>query len=79
MTGEIYRVDEDTNVLSEDRVLENWPDFGESDKAELKQFVDEEVSQKVKLDELPEDVVLVDATWVRKYKRLSSSSLKAKS
>ena len=79
LTGEIYRVDEDTDVLGEDRVLENWPDFEESDKAELKQFVDEKVFQKVKLDELPEDVVLVDATWVRKYKRLSSTSLKAKS
>jgi hypothetical protein len=79
LTGEIYRVDEDTDVLNEDQVLENWPDFEESDKAELKQFVDEKVFQKVKLDELPEDVVLVDATWVRKYKRLSSSSLKAKS
>ena len=34
---------------------------------------------KVKLEDLPEDVGLVDATWVRKYKRLSSSSLKANS
>ena len=45
LTGEIYR-DEDTDVLSEDRVLENWPDFEESDKAERKQFVDEKVFKK---------------------------------
>eukprot|EP00435_Cladocopium_sp_Y103_P030512 s172_g7.t1 len=79
LTGKIYRVDEDTDVLSEDRVLENWPDFEESDRAELKQFIDEKAFKKVKLEDLPEDVVLVDATWVRKYKRTSSSSLKAKS
>ena len=79
LTGEIYRVDEDTDVLSEDKVLEHWPDFEESDRAELKQFIDEKVFRKVKLSDVEGQVVLVDATWVRKFKRTADRKLKAKS
>ena len=78
-TGEIYRVDEDTDVLDEQQVLENWPHFEESDRLEIKQFIDEKVFKKVKISELPEEVALVDAVWVRKYKRTADKSLKAKS
>ena len=56
---EIFRVDE---VLTEEKLYKHWNDFEESDKAELKQFIDEKVFRKVKLSELPETVVLVDAT-----------------
>ena len=79
LTGEIYRVDEDTDVLSEEKVLEHWSDFEESDKAELKQFIDEKVFRKVKLSDVEGQVVLVDATWVRKFKRTADKKLKAKS
>ena len=78
LTGEMYRVDEDTDVLDENAVLRNWTDFEQSDRAELKQFIDEKVFVKVKLDQLPKEVVLVDATWVRKYKR-TDKGLKPKS
>ena len=59
-------MDEDTNVLDEKAVLEHWEDFEQSDRAEIKQFHDEKIFVKVKLDQLPKEVVLVDATWVRK-------------
>ena len=71
-------MDEDTDVLDENAVLKNWSDFEQSDRAELKQFIDEKVFVKVKLDQLPKEVVLVDATWVRKYKR-TDKGLKPKS
>ena len=77
--GGIYRVDEDTDVLDETKVLQHWPDFEASDKAELKQFVDEKVFRKVLLDDLPQGTALVDATWVRKFKRTANKTLKAKS
>jgi len=78
--GGIYRVDEDTaDGLDETKVLQHWPDFEASDKAELKQFVDEKVFRKVLLDDLPQGTALVDATWVRKFKRTANKTLKAKS
>ena len=81
--GGIYRVDEDTaDGLDETKVLQHWPDFEASDKAELKQFVDEKVFGKVLLDDLPQGTALVDATWVRKFKRTgrtANKTLKAKS
>ena len=57
----------------------HWPHFEESDRLEVKQFIDEKVFKKVKISELPEEVALVDAVWVRKYKRTADKSLKAKS
>ena len=78
-SSEIFRVDEETDVLTDDKLYKHWNEFQESDKSELKQFIDEKVFRKVKLSDLPETVVLVDATWVRKFKRLPSGSLKAKS
>ena len=71
-------MDEDTDVLDEKAVLKNWSDFEQSDRAELKQFINEKVFVKVKLDQLPKEVVLVDATWVRKYTR-TDKGLKPKS
>eukprot|EP00435_Cladocopium_sp_Y103_P007263 s3374_g2.t1 len=78
-TGEMYRVDEDTDVLTEEQLIKHWDAFEVSDRAELKQFVDEKVFRKVRLADLPDDVVLVDGTWVRKFKRNPDNSLKAKS
>ena len=72
-------VDQDTDVLDEAKVLKHWPDFEASDRAELKQFIDEKVFKKVLLTDLPVETALVDATWVRKFKRTSNKTLKAKS
>ena len=77
--GEIYRVDEDTDVMDETAVYKHWEAFEESDASEMKQFVDEKVFKKVKLEHLPEGIALVDATWVRKFKRTPDGKLKAKS
>ena len=61
-TGEMYRVDEVTDVLTEEQLLHHWDAFEASDKAELKQFIDEKVFKKVRLSDLPKEVVLVDGT-----------------
>ena len=78
-TGEMYRVDEVTDVLTEEQLLHHWDSFEVSDRSEMKQFVDEGIFKKVRLDSLPKEVVLVDGTWVRKFKRNPDNSLKAKS
>ena len=48
-SSEIFRVDEETDVLTEDKLYKHWNEFEESDKSELKQFIDEKVFRKVKL------------------------------
>ena len=68
--GLIFRVDSDTDTLTEQQLINNWQDFETADKQELSQFVTEKVFKKVKLSELPESVVIIDAVWVRKYKRM---------
>lgn len=71
-TGEIY-------LLTEEQLLHHWDAFEASDKAELKQLIDEKLFKKLRLSDPPKEVVLVDGTWVRKLKRNPDNSLKAKS
>ena len=77
--GLIFRVDSDTDTLTEQQLINNWHDFETADKQELSQFVTEKVFKKVKLSDLPESVVIIDAVWVRKYKRMPDGKMKAKS
>ena len=63
--GQVFRVDSDTDTLTEDQLINNWQDFENSDHQELEQFVNEKVFRKVPLADLPDEVVVVDATWVR--------------
>ena len=60
-------------------MINNWQDFEAADRQEIGQFVSEKVFKKVALSELPEGVVIIDAVWVRKYKRMPDGKLKAKS
>ena len=78
-TGEIDRVDKQTDTLTEEQVLKDWPSFEQSDRAELKQYVEEKVFRRVRLSTLPDTVAIVDGKWVRKCKRMPDGSLKAKS
>ena len=74
--GQIFRVDSDTDTLTEDQLINNWQDFENSDHQELEQFVNEKVFRKVSLADLPDEVVVVDATWVRKYKRMPCGKMR---
>ena len=78
-TDENFKVDEDTATLTEEQVLKNWAPFEESDRNELRQFIEQKVFNKVRLQDVPPEAVIVDATWVRKWKRQPSGALKAKS
>ena len=77
--GLIFRVDSDTDTLTEQQLINNWQDFEAADRQELGQFVSEKAFKKVALSELPEGVVIIDAVWVRKYKRMPDGKMKAKS
>ena len=60
--GHIYRVDEQTDTLTEDQVLRHWQQFDASDRKEIQQFVTEKVFEKIKLEEIPKDATVVDCT-----------------
>lgn len=74
LSSAIYRVDEDTDVLTEEQAVKHWAEFEMADFEELKQFHEQKVFVKVRIDEQPSDVVFVDATWVRKFKRNAPGS-----
>ena len=76
---EIYRVDQQTDTLTEDDVLQHWPLFETADREELRQFYDQNIFKKIWLGDLEEGTTVVDATWVRKFKRLPHGELAAKS
>ena len=76
---EIYRVDQQTDTLTEGDVLRHWPLFETADREELRQFIDQNIFKKVWLGDLEEGTTVVDATWVRKFKRLPNGELAAKS
>ena len=78
-TTEIFRVDADTDVMTEEKLAPHWDAFELSDFAELKQFVDEGAFFKMHISQVTEDMVIVDCTWVRKFKRNPDKTMKAKS
>ena len=78
-TQEVFRVDSDTDVLTEEQLAKHWADFEESDFLEIKQFVDEDAFDKMHVNQLTQEMILVDCTWVRKYKRTPEKKMKAKS
>ena len=76
---EIFRVDSDTDVMTEEQLARHWEAFEQSDFAELKQFVDEGAFFKMHISQITDDMVIVDCTWVRKFKRNPDRTMKAKS
>lgn len=45
--GQVFRVDEETNVLREEDLQKHWHDFQASDEAEICQFIDEKAFSKL--------------------------------
>ena len=78
-TGEIYKVDDETDNISEEEAYTIWPQVEEADAAEIKQFVETNSFNKAHADFLDGDTVIIDAVWVRKWKRYPDGSRRVKS
>ena len=78
-TGQIYKVDDETDNISEDEIYDIWQQVEEADAAEIKQFVETKSFSKSHRSFLDEDTVLIDAVWVRKWKRYPDGSRRVKS
>ena len=78
-TQEILKVDTETDVLTEAQLIAHWPLFEKSDADEIAQFVHEDAFEKLHISQVSDDMVVVDCTWVRKFKRNPDGSKKAKS
>ena len=75
----MFRVEQDTDVLTDTDLQKHWHDFEVSDEAELRQFVEEGAFVKIAATKVNDQMVVVDCTWVRKYKKMPDGSRKAKS
>ena len=78
-TGEIYKVDEETNNIGEHEIYDHWPQVDKADGDEIKQFTDTKSFKKMHKNALTSDIVLVDCIWVRKWKRYPDGTRKVKS
>ena len=78
-SGEIYKVDDETDNLTEEECYPIWEQVEQADEDEIKQFVDTRSFEKVHRNALTSDVIIIDAVWVRKWKRLPSGGRKVKS
>ena len=68
------------SVTAEDNIAEKdlpsiWPQVEEADAKEIAQFVHEKAFQKIRLSEVPPGTVIVDGTWVRRWKMKSGSRI----
>ena len=68
-TGQIFKVDDETDNITEEEAYDVWPQVEEADSAEIKQFVDTGSFNRAHKDFLDEDTVIIDAVWVRKWKK----------
>jgi len=79
-SGEIYKVDQETNNIDEDQISPDiWQEVDSADLAEIKQFVEEKAFRKIHSSAITADMVVVDARWVRKKKRYPDKSIRIKS
>ena len=79
-TAQIFKVDEETdNVTEENLTAEMWPKVEEADRAEIRQFVEEKAFKKIHRDQFTSEMVIIDARWVRKWKRYPDQSVRMKS
>ena len=77
--AEIFRVDVEADAIEEDEMIEIWRQVEEADRAEIQQFTDEKAFKKICLDYMTSEMILIDARWVRKWKRLPDKKRKVKS
>ena len=73
--GSIFRVDTTTGNISEDDVYGIWPEVEEGDMKEVAQFVEQQAFSPVRLSDLGKDVAVIDAIWVRKWKKAASGRI----
>ena len=78
-TSEVWKVDTEHSDITEDDVYDIWPEVDAADKAEVEQFVHENAFKKIHRDGFTDDMVIIDARWVRKWKKLSDGKKKVKS
>ncbi|CAK9111867.1 Retrovirus-related Pol polyprotein from transposon RE2 (Retro element 2) (AtRE2) [Includes: Protease RE2 [Durusdinium trenchii] len=78
-TQEVLKVDTETDVLTEAQLIAHWPLFEKADADEIAQFAHEDAFEKLHISQVSDDMVVVDCTWVRKFKRNPDGSKKAKS
>ena len=72
-------MDTEHDDISEEDVFGIWKQVEEADKAEVAQFVQEKVFQKIHKDAFTHDHVIIDARWVRKFKKMADGTKKVKS
>ena len=73
--GCIFRVDTATDNIEEHQVADIWPQVEEADYKEVGQFVTENAFRAVRRDELGSDCAIIDAIWVRKWKKAPSGRI----
>ena len=79
-TAKIYKVDDDTkNIEDESITPELWDQVDAADRAEIAQFVNEGAFKKIHKDQITAEMTVVDARWIRKWKRHPDRSLRVKS
>ena len=79
LNGEMYKVDDETDNITEEDCWGIWPLVEQADAAEIGQFVETKSFKKIHRQSLEEDMVIVDAVWIRKWKRMPDGSRKVKS
>ena len=73
-TARIYKVDDETAVLEDyDITPQMWPEIDEADKKEIQQFVDEKAFKPIHRLQLTQDMVKIDAKWVRSGNAIRTS------
>ena len=77
--GEIYKVDHEADDIAEAEAYDIWPLVEEADSSEIQQFAETGSFAKMHVNSLTDGVVIVDAVWVRKWKRQPSGDRKVKS
>lgn len=76
----MYKVDQETNTFEDWEITpEMWPQVNAADESEIKQFVDERALRPIHRMQMTDDMVIIDAKWVRKWKRYPDKSIKVKS
>jgi hypothetical protein len=78
--GKCFRVDSDTDSLTEADLVKHWREVEAADRKELKQFLDQQIFKLRHINSLDTDEgSFVDAIWIRKWKRLPDGSYIIKS
>ena len=62
--GHVFRIDEDTQVLTDEYLGDHWHEFEVADESEVRQFAQEKAFTKIHRTKVTDDMVVVDCTWV---------------